>query len=151
MSNDFATTTPTDPAAGSAGMAGTAGSAADIWAAGITPRDRQRAVIVLDDVMARVGVDGLTAALAHPGLLASVDQHATAVREALRAAGRPADAVALASYAISLMAAAARMGYRIPLPGEADLPHLDWSDAPGYLLRLVAVCAMADARGLLAG
>jgi response regulator of citrate/malate metabolism len=41
----------------------------------------------LDDLMARVGVDGLAAALADAGLLAQVDQHAAAVREALRAAG----------------------------------------------------------------
>ena len=43
---------------------------------------------LLDEMMARVGVDGLAAALGDTGLLAQVDQHAAAVRDALRAAGR---------------------------------------------------------------
>ena len=41
------------------------------------------ATAVLDEMMARVGVDGLVAALADPGVLAVVDQHAAAVRDAL--------------------------------------------------------------------
>jgi hypothetical protein len=102
------------------------------------------AVRVLDDVMARVGVDGLTAALAHPVLMALVDQHAAEVRESLRCAGRPVDHVGLAAYARSIMAAAERMGRWIPEPGDADLSCLDWLRAPWPLLRLVGICALVD-------
>lgn len=108
-----------------------------------------RAQDLLDTVMARVGVDGLCAALAHPGLLAAVDQHATAVREALHHAGRGVDPVGLAGYARSILAAAERMGRWVPQPGEAVAPGLDWTAAPWHILRLVAVCALADDRALL--
>ncbi|MEV1288939.1 DUF6401 family natural product biosynthesis protein [Micromonospora sp. NPDC049679] len=99
---------------------------------------------VLDDVMARVGVDGLTTALIHPVLMALVDQHAAEVRESLRCADRPVDHVGLAAYARSIMAAAERMGRHLPEPGEADLSCLDWLRAPWPLLRLVGICALVD-------
>ena len=104
---------------------------------------------LLDTVMARVGVDGLCAALTEPGLLAVLDQHATAVREALHHAGHPVTAAALAGYARSILAAVQRMGLTLPRPGEAVEPQLDWSRAPWHVLRLVAVCALADDRDLL--
>ena len=72
---------------------------------------------LLDEMMARVGVDGLAAALGDTGLLAQVDQHAAAVRDALHHAGREADAEGLAA---------------------------EW-----HLLRLVAVCMIAESSGLL--
>ncbi|HYN97031.1 MAG TPA: DUF6401 family natural product biosynthesis protein [Pilimelia sp.] len=109
----------------------------------------ERAALVLDDLMARVGVDGLTVAFAHPGLMAAVDQHAAAIREALRAAGRRVDAEAVAGYATSVTAAAHRMGRFMPEPGEADLPGLDWLRAEWHLLRLLAACAIAEDAGWL--
>ncbi|GAA1817171.1 hypothetical protein GCM10009835_41420 [Planosporangium flavigriseum] len=91
----------------------------------------------LDDLMAWVGVDGLVAALRTPGLLAAIDQHAAAVRDVL--GERVTDAPALAEYALDVHAAAIVEGHLLPDPGR-----LDWSDAPAYLMRLVAVCALAD-------
>ena len=107
------------------------------------------ATSLLDEMMARVGVDGLAAALADPGLLAQVDQHAAAVRDALAGAGRELDAAGLAAYAKSILAAAARMGRVVPAPGEAHVTGAAWHAAEWHLMRLVAVCAIAEESGLL--
>jgi hypothetical protein len=111
------------------------------------PADPARAL--LDEMMARVGVDGLVAAHADAGLLAHVDQHAAAVREALTAAGRPVAAEGLASYAKSIAAAADRMGRPVPQPGHAYLSGTAWLAAEWHLLRLVGVCLVAESAGLL--
>ena len=90
----------------------------------------------LDQIMALVGVDGLVEALSTPGLLAHVDQHAAAVRESIRAAGKAIDPPALASYARSVLAVHERCGRTLP-------SAVDWT-APGWtVLRLLAVCSMA--------
>lgn len=107
------------------------------------------AIAFLDDLMARVGVDGLAAALADAGLLAQVDQHAAAVREALRQAGRPADADGLAAYGRSVVAAAQRMGRPVPQAGHAYVSRSAWARAEWHLLRLLAVCLLAESAGLL--
>ncbi|MBG0568511.1 DUF6401 family natural product biosynthesis protein [Actinoplanes aureus] len=107
------------------------------------------AAAYLDEMMARVGVDGLTAAFAEPALLALVDQHAADVREALHDAGRVADAGGLASYARSIAAGAVRAGRSIPEPGAAPATPTEWLSADWTLLRLVAVCLIAEAAGLL--
>jgi hypothetical protein len=107
------------------------------------------AVALLDDMMARVGVDGLVAAMADPGLLAQVDQHAAAVRDALADAGRGVNAEGLASYARSIEAAARRMGRPVPAAGQAYVTGAAWHAAEWHLVRLVAVCAIADSAGLL--
>jgi hypothetical protein len=98
---------------------------------------------VLDGLMARVGVDGLTAAQRDPALTGVIDQHGAAVREWAAQPGRTLDAAALASYAGSILAAAARMGRTVPAPGKADYSPAEWELAPWHLLRLVAVCAVA--------
>ena len=103
----------------------------------------------LDDMMARVGVDGLAAALGDPGLLAQVDQHAAAVREALRGAGRAADAAGLAAYGRSVIAAADRMGRPVPQAGAAYVSGPAWLTAEWHLMRLVAVCLIAETADLL--
>lgn len=105
--------------------------------------------LLLDDLMARVGVDGLAAALSHPAVLAEVDQHAAAVRDALRQAGRATDAAGLAGYARSVTAAAYRMGRPVPEAGRAYVTAADWLRAEWHLLRLVGVCMIAEAAGLL--
>jgi hypothetical protein len=102
------------------------------------------AVAELDEMMARVGVDGIAAALADPGLLALVDQHAAAVRDALAEAGRPLSADALASYVTSIVFSARRMGRPVPAPGEAPTRCADWMAADWHLLRLVAACMIAE-------
>ena len=104
---------------------------------------------LLDEMMARVGVDGLAAALGDAGLLAQVDQHAAAVRDALRAAGRAVDAEGLAAYAKSIAAAADRMGRPVPRPGHAHVSGSAWLTAEWPLMRLVAVCMIAESAGLL--
>jgi hypothetical protein len=123
---------------------------APISAAAATPA-QDSATALLDEMMARVGVDGLAAAFADPGLLARVDQHAASVRDALAAAGRRADTEGLAAYAKSIAAAAVRMGRRLPEPGEAHVSGAAWLVADWHLLRLVAVCLIADDAGLLLG
>jgi hypothetical protein len=104
---------------------------------------------LLDEMMARVGVDGLVAAHADAGLLAQVDQHAAAVREALAHAGREVGAAGLAAYARSIAAAAHRMGRPIPEPGHAYIDGSAWLTAEWHLMRLVAVCMIAESAGLL--
>jgi hypothetical protein len=104
---------------------------------------------LLDEMMARVGVDGLAAALGDAGLLAQVDQHAAAVRDALRDAGRAVDAEGLAAYAKSIAAAADRMGRPVPQPGRAYVSGNAWLAAEWHLMRLVAVCMIAESAGLL--
>jgi Family of unknown function (DUF6401) len=104
---------------------------------------------LLDEMMARVGVDGLAAALGDPGLLAQVDQHAAAVRDALAHAGRAVDADGLAAYAKSITAAARRMRRPVPEPGHAPLTGTAWLAAEWHLMRLVAVCLIAESTGLL--
>jgi hypothetical protein len=106
------------------------------------------AILLLDEMMARVGVDGLAAALGDPGLLAQVDQHAAAVRESLHHAGRTVDASGLAAYARSVTAAADRMGRPVPQPGHAYISGSAWLAAEWHLVRLVAVCMIAEGEGL---
>ena len=104
--------------------------------------------VALDELMARVGVDGLVAALRSPGLLAAVDQHAAAVREAMLVRAGRVDAAGLADYAKSVTAAAHRMGRPLPDPaGHSGDVH--WSRAGWHLLRLLAVCFVAEEGGLL--
>ena len=88
----------------------------------------------LEHLMAWVGVDGLVAAINSPGLRAAVDQHAAAVRDAV---GDVLDVIALADYARVVHATAIRAGQAPP-----DTARLDWTRAPAYLLRLLAVCAL---------
>ena len=105
--------------------------------------------VLLDEMMARVGVDGLVAAHADPGLLAQVDQHAAAVRDALSHAGREVGAEGLASYAKSIVASADRMGRPVPQPGHAPITGTAWLTAEWHLMRLVAVCLIAESAELL--
>jgi len=113
------------------------------------PRQLRDAAGVFDDLMARVGVDGLVAAFATPALLARVDQHAAAVREALRRAGRRMEPEALAAYAVSIVAAAHRSGRPVPEPGLAPGSGDEWLCADWHLHRLLGVCAIAEAAGWL--
>ena len=141
MTNEFLAFAPISAAviAASAGVP----SAVEV----VVPVDPAHAV--LDEMMARVGVDGLAAALGDAGLLAQVDQHAAAVRESLEQAGRAVDAPGLAAYARSVAAAAVRMGRPLPEPGHAYVSGTAWLSAEWHLMRLVAVCMVAEAEGLL--
>lgn len=97
----------------------------------------------LDDMMARIGVDGLAAAFAAPALLAVADQHAAAVRDALADAGRALDAEGLAAYARSIAAGAARTGRALPAAGQAPAGAVAWLGAEWPVLRILGVCLLA--------
>ena len=99
---------------------------------------------VLDQLMATVGVDGLVAAMRNPGLMAAVDQHAAAVRESIRNSDRGVDLVSLAGYARSVLALLNRHGHSVPEPDA-----IDWDRANAHVLRLVAICLLAEDAGLL--
>jgi hypothetical protein len=59
------------------------------------------------------------------------------------------DADGLAAYAKSIAAAAERMGRPVPQPGHAYNSGTAWLAAEWHLLRLVAVCMIAESSGLL--
>ena len=84
-----------------------------------------------------VGVSGLAAADASPGLMALVDQHAAGVRDSLSADTRPLTAVILAAYAEGVRDAAFTHGWRPPV-GPPDWSGNDW-----VMTRLLAVCSLA--------
>ncbi|MEU5944921.1 DUF6401 family natural product biosynthesis protein [Micromonospora sp. NPDC047465] len=98
-----------------------------------------RATLAL--LSASVGVEGLAAAAARPGLLALVDQHAAAVRESLDGDRRSLSAAALAGYAEGVRAAALEHGW------EPAAAPVDWSEPDWLLTRLLAVCALARSLG----
>ncbi|HET9518522.1 MAG TPA: DUF6401 family natural product biosynthesis protein [Actinoplanes sp.] len=145
MTNEFLAFAPISAAV----IAASAGAAHQVPTAREPFVSLDPAQALLDEMMARVGVDGLAAALGDVRLLAQVDQHAAAVRESLHQAGRAVDAEGLAAYARSVAAAAQRMGRPIPEPGHAYLSGKDWLGAEWHLLRLVAVCMLAERDGLL--
>lgn len=77
-----------------------------------------------------VGAAGLTLAAAHPGLLATVDQHAAEIRDALPSRAGGSRREALLGYARGFVEAAIGRGWR---PGAGA----DWES-----LRLAAVCQL---------
>ncbi|MER5455037.1 DUF6401 family natural product biosynthesis protein [Micromonospora sp. NPDC002389] len=101
-----------------------------------TVEDNRSALMALATT---VGLDGLAAAGALPGLLAVVDQHAAAVRESLHGDLTPLTAAALAGYAEGLRAAAAEHGWQPPAA------PVEWAEADWALVRLLAVCALTAA------
>ena len=84
-----------------------------------------------------VGVAGLDAADANPGLMAIVDQHAAGIRDSLSVDVRPLTAVILAAYAEGVRDAAFTHGWRPPVG------PFDWSENDWVMRRLLAVCALA--------
>jgi hypothetical protein len=112
----------------------------EIFAAVEQPTTDAAARLYLDQIMALVGVDGLVEALQTPGLLAEIDQHAAAVRESLRSAGKAIGPVGLSSYARSVLAVHERHGRPLPSPETVNWVRPDWT-----VLRLVAICSLADA------
>jgi Family of unknown function (DUF6401) len=97
---------------------------------------------MLADLMTTFGQNGLGAASTCTGLLASVDQHAAAVRDAL---GDPEDgpnAIGLAGYATGVQDAADDEGWAV-----SDWSTVDWSTADWLSMRLLGVCALARGRG----
>jgi hypothetical protein len=94
---------------------------------------------LLASLQDRVGDAGLLAAGRDHALGVSVDQHQHQVRAWLTARGLAVSRQSIAGYAAVLLAAAQRCGRRLP----ADPQRFDWSGAEWYLVRLLALLAMA--------
>lgn len=98
------------------------------------------AEVALDQLRARIATSGMDAVRSRPALLAEVDQHAAAVREALTEAAGRISTVGLAAYADGVVDAAGGNGWQ--LPPDPDGP--EWSAPSWPLLRLLAVCVVAE-------
>jgi hypothetical protein len=101
-----------------------------------------RAHRFLSTLADRFGSDGLTVAASVPGLAASVDQHAAAVRDILEHGVDGADAlttrVLLAGYGRGLLDRAALT----PEEVGSRAARAGWTRADWLALRLLAVCAL---------
>jgi hypothetical protein len=96
----------------------------------------------LNGLMIWLGDHGLSAAGRSIGLTAAIDQHAAAVRDALGDPAEGPSAVALAGYAAGVRDALIEAEWRM-LP----VNELDWSALEWPVVRLLAVCLLARARG----
>jgi hypothetical protein len=103
------------------------------------------AQLALAQLWRQVATTGQDAMRDCPALLAEVDQHAAAVREALTSVSGRVSAVGLAAYADGVIDAAARDGWQLP----ADPDDFEWAAPPWPLVRLLAVCTVAEAALLL--
>jgi hypothetical protein len=99
----------------------------------------------LDGLMARVGVDGLVAAFRCSELMTLVNRHADEVRDSVAMDAVTVEPGPLADYAAVILADAMHAGRLLP----DDPAKVDWHRAEWYLLRLVAVCAVAEESGCL--
>jgi hypothetical protein len=96
----------------------------------------------LNGLMIWLGEPGLTATRALPGLMALVDQHAAAVRDALGDPGHGLSAVSLAGYAAGVRDALIEADWRVPAVAEQDWSRPEWPT-----LRLLAICVLARSHG----
>ncbi|MBK1788266.1 DUF6401 family natural product biosynthesis protein [Prauserella cavernicola] len=94
----------------------------------------RRELAALSDRLSRVG---LAASGLAPGLLATVDQHAAAIRDILALSGDRVGAIELAGYARGIQDVAEESGWQPPARGAFAG---DWVS-----LRLLAVCLLATA------
>jgi hypothetical protein len=93
----------------------------------------------LADLTLRIGTPGQVAAARLPGLRAAIDQHAAALRDLLGDGDRAPSPIGLAGYADGLRDMAGGLGWHLPQPHQVD-----WPAAPWLLVRLVAVCELAE-------
>jgi len=102
---------------------------------------------VLDRLHEQIGTAGLVAAAAIPGLGASVDQHAAAVRDILTAGVESGAAVAgtvlLAGYAEGVLDHLRESGMSLRVPDDKS----GWLRADWASMRLLAVCSLARNTG----
>jgi hypothetical protein len=101
--------------------------------------------LALAQLRQRIATSGVTAMRADAALLADVDQHAAAVRDALTEVSGRVSAVGLAAYADGVADTAAGNGWQLP----ADPDGLEWSAPAWPLVRLLAVCVVAEAAYVL--
>lgn len=100
---------------------------------------RNAAQLALAQWIRRIGVNGFRAMATSPALLAAVDQHAAAVRDAVTRPDGMITAMNLASYADGVHDAAGLRGWWPSRAITAD----DWRIPSWPLLRLLAVCHLA--------
>jgi hypothetical protein len=103
------------------------------------------AQLALAQLRQRIATSGVNAMRADPALLADVDQHAAAVRDALTEVSGRVSAVGLAAYADGVMDAAAGNEWRLPTNPDG----LEWRAPSWPLVRLLAVCVVAEAGHLV--
>jgi hypothetical protein len=90
----------------------------------------------------RLGQAGLAAARVVPGLLAAIDQHAAEVRDALADREGRVARTSLAAYADGVSDTAAQHGWDSSAPSGSDWSRVSWP-----VVRLLAVCQLADGPG----
>jgi hypothetical protein len=100
------------------------------WAAGVA----------LDRLHRGIGAPAVAALRRSPALLARVDQHAAQVRDTLAGPDGTVTVTALAGYADGVLDVALRRGVDPFAAARAGVRH----DGPWALLRLLAVCLLAD-------
>ena len=88
----------------------------------------------------RIGQAGLDAATLDTVLAAELVRHEAEIRSWLQAQGLAVSRPSIAGYAAVLLTAAQRCGRRIPPAADHD-----WSNAEWYVVRLLALSAMAPA------
>jgi hypothetical protein len=109
----------------------------------LTEKLRQSAAkSTLNGLMIWLGEPGLSAATGSAGLMAVVDQHAAAVRDALGDPSGGPSAVSLAGYASGVRDALIEAEWRMP-----PVSDLDWSSLEWPTVRLLAICLLARAGG----
>jgi len=96
----------------------------------------------LNGLMTWLGEAGLAATATSDGLLAAVDQHSAAIRDALGDPEHGPSAISLAGYATGVRDALIEAEWQLPPMNEVD-----WSQAEWPTVRLIAICAMARAYG----
>jgi hypothetical protein len=95
---------------------------------------------LLATLKSRVGEAGVVAAHADAGLRAEVARHEAEVRTWLGSQGLAVSRQSIAGYAAVLLTAAQRCGRLLP----PDPNRYDWTAAEWYLVRLTALCTMAE-------
>jgi DNA-binding FrmR family transcriptional regulator len=103
------------------------------------------AQLALTRLRGRIATSGVDAMRDDPALLADVDQHAAAVRDALIEATGRITTAGLAAYADGVTDAAADNDWFLP----ADPDGSEWSAPSWPLVRLLAVCVIAEAADLI--
>ena len=96
----------------------------------------------LNGLMIWLGETGLAAAGQRVGLMALIDQHAAAVRDALGDPGDGLSPVSLAGYASGVRDALIEAEWRLPAVADQDWSRPEWPT-----VRLLAVCELARSHG----
>jgi uncharacterized membrane protein len=103
------------------------------------------AQLALSQLARRVATTGFAAMRIRPALVARVDQHAAAVRDALTDVSGRVGALGLAAYADGVCDTATLRGWQMP----DSVEPVHWMDPAWPLVRLLAVCVLAESTAAL--